>query len=137
MIAILLTLACIFFIYVDSENSTTVWVMIGVIALIWFVRMVWIDEAIAHINWIDHWSGREKERTRERRRSANEAQCKTDHVVFEQKQPRARSKEDEKVVCDRCGRLARIVHKTKYPSGKTYAEYQCPYCGDRKLKFYK
>lgn len=137
MIAIILTLFCLFFIYVDSGNSTTVWVMIGVIALIWFVRMVWIDEAIAHINWIDYWSGREKGRTRERRRSASKAQCKTDHVVFEQKPQQARSKEDEKVVCDRCGRLARIVHKTKYPSGKTYAEYQCPYCGDRKLKFYK
>lgn len=147
MIAILLTLACIFFIYVNSENSTTVWVMIGVIALIWFFRMVWIDEAIAHINWIDYWSGRERERTRERRRSANEVPekkeyvhsevtGKTDHVVSEQK-PQARSKEDEKVVCDSCGRWARIVHKTKYPSGKTYAEYQCPYCGDRKLKFYK
>ena len=56
MIAILLTLACIFFIYVDSENSTTVWVMIGVIALIWFVRMVWIDEAKARNNIADYWS---------------------------------------------------------------------------------
>lgn len=56
MIAILLTLSCIFFIYVDSENSTTLWVMIGVIALIWFVRMVWVDEAKSYNNFTDYWS---------------------------------------------------------------------------------
>lgn len=56
MIAILLTLACIFFIYVDSENSATLWVMIGMIAFIWFVRSVWIDDDRAHNNFTDYWS---------------------------------------------------------------------------------
>ena len=56
MIAILLTLACLFFMYVDSENSATMCVMIGVIAVIWFARMVWIDEARARNNIVDYWA---------------------------------------------------------------------------------
>ena len=56
MMAILLTLMCLFFIYVDSENSTTIWVMIGVIALIWFIRMIWLEEARAYNNFISYWA---------------------------------------------------------------------------------
>lgn len=148
MIALLLTLMCIFFIYVNSEDSTTVWVMIGIIALVWFVRMVWIDDAIAHINWVDHWVRNGRARTRYRRkaevtelrdeetREEKDSRSITVQEVPKQKQE-AKEPEAPKVACDRCGRWARVIHKTRYPSGKIYAEYQCPYCGDRKLKFIK
>ena len=148
MIALLLTLMCIFFIYVNSEDSTTVWVMIGIIALVGFVRMVWIDDAIAHINWVDHWVRNGRERTRYRRkaevtelrdeetRKEKDSRSITVQEVPKQKQE-AKEHETPKVACDRCGRWARVIHKTMYPSGKIYAEYQCPYCGDRKLKFIK
>ena len=56
MIAALLTLLCLFVSYVDSENSTTVWVMIGVIAIVWFIRMIWVDEARARNNFTDYWA---------------------------------------------------------------------------------
>ena len=56
MIAMLLTLMCLFFVYVDSENSTTVWVMIGVIALVWFIRMIWVDDARSYNNFTDYWA---------------------------------------------------------------------------------
>lgn len=56
MIATLLTLMCVFFAVVDSENSVTLWVMVGVIALIWFTRMVWIDDARAQNNCTDYWA---------------------------------------------------------------------------------
>lgn len=62
MIALILTLFCLFIAYVGSDNGATIWIMLGVIALIWFVRMVWIDDARAQNNFTDYWAGNGRRR---------------------------------------------------------------------------
>lgn len=147
MIAILLTLFCLFFIYVDSGNSTTVWVMIGVIALIWFCRMSWIDEAKARINRIDYWSRSGKERAMLRHRWEAEAREE------EERGRRKNSKAYEQVQTDRgltkagddwtagkvshmnttytcpsCGSVMCEDHRVEYSSGTVYVTYVCGKC---------
>ena len=64
MIAILLTLLCLYIAYVGSDNGATMWIMFGVIALIWFMRMVWIDDARAQNNFTDYWADDDRRRRR-------------------------------------------------------------------------
>lgn len=147
MIAIILTLFCLFFIYVDSENSTTVWVMIGVIALIWFTRMVWLDDARARINRIDYWSRSGKERAMLRHKWEAEAReeekrRRRKHVkTYDQIQTESGltktgdewtagrvSHMNTTYMCPVCGAVMNEDHRVEYSSGTVYVTYVCGKC---------
>lgn len=157
MIAAVLTFFGIMFISISGWGSVTAWVIIGVIALIWFIRMVWIDDARAHINWVDYWSRAGKERRRHAEVDGYEEKPDRREVVERMRREAAERERHEKeahdrmiaerdaserknknvmqmVLCERCGSGARQIHRLTYPSGGTYVEYQCPRCGERKLK---
>ena len=155
MIAILLTLLCLFIMYVGSDDSTTVIAMVVVIALIWICHVSIVNDAKAYVNRREYWAKSEKERIRDRIRyeeevRAEEAQKRWDAEERERlraerekaRQERAaarrvktrEAKKDPVLMCDRCGREVRVIRRMTYKTGRTYAEYQCPYCSERRLK---
>ena len=148
MIAALLTLLLLFILYVGSDDSTTVVISLVLIALVWFLRMIWVDDARAYVNWTDHWSRSGKQRALDRRRWEAEASAEQDrkraealkrkHRKEERERKREAKREAERKVpaikCDRCGHDVRLIHEVTYPNGTKYIEYQCPYCSERKLK---
>ena len=157
MIAVLVTLAGLFFIYVKSDDTVTVIVCVVVIALVWFLHICSMDEARARVNWENYWSSSGKDRVRMRRkweaeadaeeariaenerkrkdRELQEARRKADRSIAERQ---AANKASEPVTdttrCEGCGKAARVIRTVTYPNGAKYVEYQCPFCGERKLK---
>ena len=123
MIAIVLSLFLGMLAYVFSGlDNTSMWICIGLIGLVWFARMVWVDEDRAWLNWQDFWlTGktdwmRKKERVKYKQGGEMPLKMKDGKTTF---------------TCESCGNSVEVAGRRYRVNGRLMMELVCPVCGSR------
>ena len=100
------------------------------------------EENRAFNNFVHYWSTGEEPGKRDRQDSVRRREERT-RMRNDRKAEKALKRYREEhvtdepvqrtVKCRNCGKDAREVTRTRYPSGAEYVQYSCPYCGEKKL----
>lgn len=147
MIAAALTFLGIVLIIASGWGSAESWVVVILLALLWFGRMVWIDDARAHVNWMNYWSRNGKDRAMMRHRWNADAKEEEERIraksrkTYDQTQKgRGLQKagmewtagnvrhENTTYPCPVCGDVMAEQHRVEYSSGAVYVTYKCVKC---------